>query len=527
MSLLVLPNEILKLLLALAEPPVLVNLALSCHLIHAIAEPELRLHNIRKGEYSNFFCHGCYRHGPDHKDTDDEMDQEEVDGSEDRDEGAKQDGEDSDDQEVFQRTGFCPSYSHPLRLIQDICDDFRVAFYLKSLSVDCCIEKEKDLPRGALENLSEDEREEALFVRGTMGEHRDEVRDLLDRCGYYTPKCVNQLCRKIERGSRGAMLGLLLLVLPNLRLISLDQYTWNATEFKDILTDIVVVHRICRGVAGRPLALSKLTDVRIHGPTVPNVDAQIKLQDSAFFNLFSRLPTVRNLHAHQLSDWHWGHWSTAPPKSSAVRRIVVRWGRLQSYSISQCLRRFQALEVFSYSYEALEGDFTTTDVGKVISVLQELFGHCLKKLEIFCGRNAPLPGHLLADDGDGRASLKGFQVLTTARLSCYNFLRKVEFYDGANDDNLDLRAWKTDIQPLIHLLPTSLEKVRFEGRISIDEVTALLRGLGAQKAMVLPLLKEIHFEEAELDGSMEHGWMSVALVKMCKGVGITLKLGED
>ena len=88
-----LANEVLLPILDYLPPIEMVSFAMSCKRINTLAEDNLTLHRQRIKKYQNVTLLGCSRH----------QDQ-----------------------------------PHPILLLRDICTDWRVAYYARSLAIECC-----------------------------------------------------------------------------------------------------------------------------------------------------------------------------------------------------------------------------------------------------------------------------------------------------------------------------------------------------------------------------------------------------
>ncbi len=203
-----LANEILYQIIDQIHLDDIVNFSLCCKDIHELAKDAVALHVRRKKVLKSVTLHGCHRHRPN---------------------------------------------SHPMRLIRDICMDWRVGEYTKCLMIQCCHNPDSISPEGsdAEEHYEEDaklydtkKKEDDVVVQSVMQKFQDQIEE--KAVGSGIPKLspwhkgkkniedtedlnrfnVEDVCDHVNKGMRHAMFALLLLFIPNLETLHLAQFTW-------------------------------------------------------------------------------------------------------------------------------------------------------------------------------------------------------------------------------------------------------------------------------------------------------------
>lgn len=301
LNLLSLPNEIIYRIIERIDLGDLEHFAASCHLLESLATKALKEHRARKRRYTTTFCSGCH----------------------DKDEGGR----------------------HPLCLLAEICEDRQVAWYPTSLTIKGCgCEEEEHKDEDFVEDEDWEEllyygevydpwRSDAVYVRRNMENCAEEVQKLVYGSGYFDEKGIECWYNHIRRGNRGAALGLLLTLLPNLENITFHEYTWNAQQFKKILQRITEPcgrnSSETRKEGGK--VLTKLREAKLHGsiPAANDRDEDV-FEDFDLAGHFAKLPSVKRIHAdsaNTCSRLSNNPWVKVGSRTSNIDDISIRDGR--------------------------------------------------------------------------------------------------------------------------------------------------------------------------------------------------------
>lgn len=276
-----LPNEILYFIVDHLDPGDLENFSASCPLFESLAKNALKEHRKLQRFYTKVFIEGCHR---------------------------------EEDHYTYRRYIYgmerMPGH-HPLSLLTDICKNPQVAWYPRSLKVECLGHNEKEHADWELvadeelvfdEVVEEDDsaeidewRNDAVLVRQSMENYGEEIKDLVFNSGYFSEGGRERWFDHIRRGNRGAALGLLLTLLPNLETITFDKYTWKARYFK------TVVERITKPCGKNDSGshkegtkvLTKLSEVKLCGtePAACGEEPDI-FEDFDLAGYFAKLPSM-------------------------------------------------------------------------------------------------------------------------------------------------------------------------------------------------------------------------------------------
>jgi len=199
-GLLKLANETLYQIINNVTPNDITNFSLCSKEIHRLCQDALKLHHERKRTLSDMVFRGCWVHN---------------------------------------------EVAHPMTLVAEICNNWRVAYYVKSMTVDCS-ELDHDLWHAETdeEMKAMKEQERALAADIFFIEFGNDVQSLMAKSRYFRASDkVGSAFPYSWQGDRGSLLALLLVLLPNLKSISLCEYPWEAEPYK-VLNRIAYWHAV-------------------------------------------------------------------------------------------------------------------------------------------------------------------------------------------------------------------------------------------------------------------------------------------
>ena len=429
-----LPNELLLKILDSATPIGMVSLATSCKRINTLAQDNLTLHRQRIARYQNVTLWGCSRH---------------------RDQ------------------------PHPILLLRDICNDWRVAYYARSLAIECCGREElwlgpywNDAWRARV--ISQD----IETVKSVLPEITIPVRRMLSMALRWDEAKVNEVLDMTELGARGAILGLLIVSLPAIKSISFKGYFWCDHLWIDSLKSITEQQDPQSGSS----EANFLTDV-----SELNLDDE---NERHFGGMccsvvpFVTLPSLRVIRGASINCQSFEDHPFAGNRGlhpSPVTEIDLQRTTLPASHLGNVLRYVQVLKRFRYDRGHQPVIVDGAEPGGIIKALLACASHSLESLALTGATKRRSP-----NDKDFKGSLWSFKVLKKIHLPLNAFLTYTK----------KCHCWSLtteDIPRLVDVLPASIETVRLDGKVDWEEMAALLIGLPEGKAECLPKLKEIVF----------------------------------
>lgn len=486
-SLLALPVEILQNIIGQVSPDDLVNFFVSCKQIFRAAERPLLKHRERIETYSELQYSGCFRRG---------------------------DGDDG----------------HPVTFLREICLDEYISFYPRILKITCG-EFPEDI-EDYVSELSLKHRSRKL-IREAFDDSESAIDEKLSKALCYNEKNINIWRQEFKRGARSAVLGLLLLLLPNLE----ELY------FTHLECDGVMIKRTLELIAGgihdpdnisAPVALTKLSKVWVRGPEGNRSGCQVLVP-------FAALPSLRTLTAR----WMFGN------RGSCLHLENLDWPYEQHFSgltvldlqssylgpadFSHLLGGIKGLKSFTYDCHFYDyrgyRSYGNVPVRSIIGILLEHAKHSLQSAT-FSGLGDGRCNH---DHGSG--SFRGFEVLEQIRMHSGYYLKDVEAYNRTehgrfnngetfSDREKIFGLWYDDVERLVDLLPASVRSVELNGRVDAVDITTLLKELPKRKAQCVPHLESINFTgsppwEYENDYSLA---LAQTWREECRKVGVDLLL---
>ena len=483
-ALLALANETLLDIIEDVRPDDLLNLALSCKRMLALSQECLELHGRRSKTYASVKFHGCPRHDND---------------------------------------------SHPLALLRDIFNDWRIAFYPRSMTIQCCDcrgrfvsynehkearEEIDDDDDGDSEEV-EDIEDTDPFDREIKGFERNIMKNI-NQTGH--PRHQASKVKEWGIGKRGAMLGLLLTMLPNLEDLTLEKYTWGANTFRTILWNIVEAN-LDPDYPGSAL-LTKIKKVVVFD-SVSN-----RYEDAEVFGCFAFLPSMEVLYGNGVAST-WGtdeddtdyRWPRRDDQTSAISAIEFQNSTISIGYFSQLLRGITRLRKFTYD---CAGGYNGADPYRLIDILLLYSKTTLERLEI----KGFACEQFESEDGAGNGSLRDFEVLKDIHVHARLWAIGDEDYTEAMDPEEDYEAEEGAFIPLVDTLPSCIETVQLEGVYHMRNVDHLLTGLTGPKGRRLRNLRKVVFQDVESPSDI---WEEVARAwkECCAVLGVSLEFEWD
>ncbi len=377
-----------------------------------------------------------------------------------------------------------------------------------------------------------------------MENYGEEIKDLVFHSGYFSEGGRERWFDHIRRGNRGAALGLLLTLLPNLETMTFEKYTWKARYFKTIVERIT---KPCgRNNSGShkegTKVLTKLSEVRLFG-TDPYAgdEGEDIFEDFDLAGYFAKLPSMKKVYArpakvHAVRKNN--PWLEVGSRTSNIDEISLESGTLNATYISYCLGSLRNLRKFDYDDSPLGDDDHALDRSGAEMVFEALLKHAKSSLEYlslaeWChsAEGSDSTPHLI--------SLKPFEKLKQAILSSSLYIPELEYdkeksqvsvHDGTkpldtgNDDSRLHTPNLFDVPKLMDILPSSMEVIEFRGDIAMKHVEAMLQGLVKHKADRLPHLVKVAFYDSTHWRTDAEAAMGKVLQEECCEVGIRLGL---
>ena len=472
-----LSNELLYKIIDHIHPDDIINFSVTCKDVYRVARDDVSLHMRRTGYYKALLLDGCHRH-------------------------------ENDD--------------HPVDILEELCMDWRRGEYVKALVFKCC------QPPPNPDLFSEDEdvedtrkyqvkkTEDMVMTKDIIQDIWDDIFDKFDEWEFTYPTMfdVGVLCYEAEKGQRSALLVLLLLFIPNLEAIRLQEFT-QATRWVENAIFALTGENLQRSLEARK-PLMNLHIVELWGF---RGDDEIRPDNAEFFMWFAALPSMRTLYGRFLNSYpepieRW----RLPLRSSNVTAIHLIDSAIGIEFLEQLLAGMKSLKIFDYEHNPGIVGGLGIDSHRIFASLHEhakdsleflsLFGACFF-LEDQCG-----------EDTVGRC-LRGFDVLKELHLSRPTYL-EIRPWHGTGDKWLR----REDFQPLVYALPHSIEKVCLDNMRTFHQVAALFVDFVEQKDLRLPRLRHIYIDrekEIQDDESVQAGqggWRE--LKEICEKVGVLL-----
>lgn len=383
-----------------------------------------------------------------------------------------------------------PEQPHPILLLRDICNDWRVAYYARSLAIECCgrdpIEPDPDpmdpmFAQAAL--IARDFR----AVKSVLPGITIPVRKMLSMAFRWNEAKINKVFREAGYGAWGvwgAIPGLLTVSLPAIRSISLKRYVWRDQFWTDSMKSIADQQSFFSRTP-KPNFLMDVSELNleddIEGPSAGMSCSVIP---------FVSLPSMRVIRGASVESWSFDDYHFCdnhglPPLP--VTEIDLQRTSLPAHYLEYVLRYSRVLKRFRYD-RGPEYLRSGAEPGEISKTLLECARHSLESLVLTGGTASRSPGD---ENIDGL--LRGFKVLKEIHLPSNAFLT----YTSRGKC---LSKPTEDIPRLVDVLPASIETVRLDGEMTWEDITALLIGMPENRIKGLPKLKEILFTVGENQG---------------------------
>ena len=499
MPLLDLPNEVLGSIIDCVDPGDLDHFVESSPLLKSLATHALEVHREREQEYTEIGVFGCHEH-------------------------------------IGQ---------HPLQVLEQICANPQVAWYPRSLTVECCSTRGVEHFDEEFARLMNDDEfdkkyepeyfdggfweSDAINVYRVIKSWAKDIRDLVFHSGYFDEEESECWYNQIRKGNREAVVGLLLMLLPNLEII----------EFRTWSTHMNLLVKIVQRITRPPkessketkegaCVLMKLRELRLRGGEI-----SARWEDFGLAGCFALLPSMRKICAVEVYCWFFNSsthaWTQVEPRSSNIDEIHMEHAFLRTWTILDCLRCLKTLRKLHYDWNSVpDGGFPyilhCEDLGRILAALVEYFQSSLETLCLQGPDLVPFKGSI-----DNSISLGSFEKLTNASLPIQLFTSvpkaqaeaSAPIADGKNPQNSSLATFPR----LVDILPRSMEEVIFSGAVEMQNIETMLSGLAEHKASRLPRLSKIIF--SSVGASIGSSTATARILQsQCHRLGIDVVLGD-
>lgn len=474
-----LPTEVLQQIIGEVIPDDVINFAVCCKDVNALAEARLKQHKQCCMNYTELRYSGCFRH------------------------------EDQD---------------HPVKLLRRICLDKHIACYPKFLSIACCQwpDSIEDMEEADDDWLNEDEmlakQQDASIVQSVFDEFDSVVDNKLCQSLWYNDNEIRTWRQLLKRGSKGVILCILLLLLPNLEANDLTHSDFEDNIFFTML-DLIVQTSQEPNPSG-PVALTKLSKATLQG-SEPNIREGYDGENCQTLAHFAALPSMRTISTNFVHGGNFFKNFVWPyePHLSNVTVLDLCASCIEPKCLSQLLRSIKCLKSFSYDY------FPQSDEGgdvTMCSIIEVLLEHARSTLE--CVSLPTLyPSSICSDDA---VEFKEFEVLKEIRFDSSGYLRTEEMYEVCyfNESWPSFTEWRDGIDRLVDILPASVEKVVIDGDVDTSDMTLLLKDIPIYKKECFPRLRSITFTECNRSVNRKDRVWGKIWRKACSDVGVRLIL---
>lgn len=390
---------------------------------------------------------------------------------------------------------------HPLRFLADIALDEVIADYTTELIVGNPGYEEAESMR--YENR---EKRNALHDFGYKFEQW--ISTEVTSCPYLDDDETDAWTEKILLGDRGPACAILITLLPNLRSMTITDTSGMETPLGFMVKQIADASSW--GNRTSPQSLGELSEVDTnHSDYITWLE---------MYAPWVALPSMRSLRGHTVRGYGF-RWEYSP-QISGVTNIRYCYSSISATSFTELFKGIKALETFTYEGGGYTGDFyeyVEWDPTGIVAGLLLYAKGSLQKLDITYSKE---------QDPDDEiyflVSLDAFEVLRWVRLDVeLLFKTESEAWDVAlpngyfQEDGLDDYHYGYQAQPLVDILPVSIETLELVGLLSEKNTASLMARLPELKPKLVPRLEKIVFEgNCSLDETM---------VTECKNVGIMLE----
>lgn len=374
---------------------------------------------------------------------------------------------------------------HALLLLGTILQDPDVAYHTRDMLIGDCGFDES-------ENLYEQIQEEILGLRQSIvTNHSVQLQQLVDECPFVAHEWKEYLKKLLlQPGNEHGAVCLLLTLLPNLKHVHLEDWSYCSDTLRHIVGQIAEANRDAASLH-HGKALSLLAECSMnHGDTEAgeSVDG---------YGVFAMLPSIRTLRGTQIrgeqSDWP----TELRPRSSTVTNIEFTYSAIDVETFHGLLEGIRCLKKFTYAYGGGNvGDAEYKPIG-IIDALRKTASQSLELLDIE-GLHETYDDYAEGDD-KSVGSLIMFTVLKKIRLEDTIFqlpeelespttLPESEFYEDSDTPTMER---------VVDIFPPSVRGFTLIQLEETQESKRLFYGLADLKAEKLPNLKRLTFEHPD------------------------------
>lgn len=318
----------------------------------------------------------------------------------------------------------------------------------------------------------------------------------------------------IEEGRRGPMLGLLLVLLPNLEAIAHEGYSWSASwSYTPLLRHIVSAYE---GTHWSSKPLAKLVEVGIYRGNTPEVgdDESVDDDECELFELFApftALPSVRILRGDHLTLTDPISWTNRGRNASAITEIGFQNSAIAPDLLFNLLGWVTCLQKFTYSYNRV---VDPDDIAGSDEIIVSLLDHARHSLEYLSLVGGPIDCDEEGESNISTAALRQFSALRELHITLSTWPGDIVKTESTADDD----DYRYTLYAFVEVLPPSIETVEIATLYAIEQFDDLLANFVEKKSEALPNLKLTScFWEQHQAHTRPH-------VRACSTVGVTLRL---
>ncbi|CAF9905737.1 hypothetical protein IMSHALPRED_003954 [Imshaugia aleurites] len=464
-----LSNELLYKIIDHIHPDDILNFSLCRKEIYLLAKDAVSLHVQRKRMYEYIHLFGCHRH------------EDKI---------------------------------HPLHLVRNFCVDWRVGEYPKHLTLSCCehphdpyhLPDEEDKEDTRIYEV--EKRENDTISHNTMQAIQSYIKEKAAKAGFLEFD-METVYREAKRGERIGMVTLLLLYVPHLESICLARVTANYILLLEHVIRFIAEQNMQRSPGAHKI-LMNLSTIDIDGS-----HNEERRENFDFFILFAALPSVRKIYGDFvlgdgpcLFDW------TYPAHTSNVTTVFLSNSAVRIEHLEQLLLGIKSLTVFHYEHNPDIANGHGMQTSKVIAALSKHVSHSLESLR--------LDGQCSIDWNDDDVDfdhrwLQGFEILKEVFIHIRLYVECAPYPETSLHGAFEEKS----MNPLVYVLPPSIETVIIYGPEAFVRASDLLVDLAEEKNLRVPRLNTITL--LDMDNQYDEGF-GKALKEVCAKVGVTLEI---
>ncbi|KAG7006568.1 hypothetical protein G7Y79_00014g037430 [Physcia stellaris] len=296
---------------------------------------------------------------------------------------------------------------HALLLLATILQDPDVAYHTKGMHIGDCGSDDSEDP---YENTRQDILESRQSV---VADHSAQLQQLVDKCPFVSPDSKESLKDLLlQPGSDHGAVCLLLTLLPNLKLVHLENWYRCSDTFRHIVGQIAEANQDPAS-PNHGKALSRLVEC-----SMSHEDGEMGVLFDDY-DIFAMLPSLRTLRGRQISGYHHLCWSTElRPCSSNITEIDFTQSAIGAQNFRGLLEATHCLKRFTYHFPGpVVGDAYYTPF-TIIDVLRKTAAQTLELLDMAGIPKSSEEENLIFEEGDSRSigSLHMFRALKKIRL---------------------------------------------------------------------------------------------------------------